>query len=44
MLEIAAADEITYQTVVDAMDVAVAVGWGRVGYVDPASLSVRFVE
>ena len=44
MLEVAAEDAVVYQQVISAMDVAVAAGWPRVSYVDPASASIKIVE
>jgi biopolymer transport protein ExbD len=43
-IEIAAEDGAQYQTIIAAMDVAVAGGFSDVGYVDPASLSARFTQ
>ena len=40
-IEIAAEDEVSYQTIVSAMDVAVAAGFGDVGLADPNALSAR---
>ncbi|HET6610393.1 MAG TPA: biopolymer transporter ExbD [Kofleriaceae bacterium] len=43
-IEIAAEDEVTYQNVINTMDRAVISGFTDVGFVDPASLSVKFKE
>lgn len=43
-IEIAAEDQVTYQTVINAMDYALGVDFDDIGYVDPSSLSVRFKE
>jgi biopolymer transport protein TolR len=43
-LEIAAEDKVTYQSVITAMDTAVAKEFKGIRYVDPASLSVRFKQ
>ena len=43
-IEIAADDEVKYQTIITAMDMAIAAGFDDIGLVDPASLSVRFTE
>ena len=43
-IEIAADDEVTYQTIITAMDWAISSGFDDIGLVDPASLSVRFTE
>lgn len=43
-IEIAAEDEIAYQTIIWAMDTAVSANFRDIGYVDPSSLSVRFKE
>jgi biopolymer transport protein ExbD len=43
-LEIAAEDKVDYQTIVTAMDVAVTAEFNDIGFVDPASLSVKFKE
>lgn len=40
-LEIAAEDAVAYQSIVTAMDKAIAVGFADVGMSDPASLSAR---
>ena len=40
-IEIAASDEISYQTIITTMDVAIAAGFGDVGLTEPASLSAR---
>lgn len=40
-IEIAAEDDINYQTIIDVMDVAVGSGFRDVGLADPASLSAR---
>jgi biopolymer transport protein ExbD len=43
-LEIAAEDTVQYQTVITAMDTAVANEFKGIRYVDPNSLSVRFKQ
>lgn len=43
-IEIAADDKVTYQSVISAMDGAIANGFRDVGFVDPQSLSVKFKE
>lgn len=43
-IEIAADDDVIYQTIISAMDMAVIAGFNDIGLVDPASLSVRFTE
>ncbi len=43
-IEIAADDDVQYQTIISAMDMAIIAGFNDVGLVDPASLSVRFTE
>lgn len=43
-IEIAAEDEVTYQMVINTMDRAILAGFNDVGFVDPASLSVKFKE
>lgn len=43
-IEIAAEDEVTYQHIVSAMDYSMAADFTDIGYIDPASLSVRFKE
>lgn len=43
-IEIAADDEVVYQTIISAMDMAILSGFDDIGLVDPASLSVRFTE
>lgn len=40
-IEIAAEDEISYQTIISVMDTAIASGFLDVGLADPASLSAR---
>ena len=40
-VEIAAEEEITYQTIISVMDTAIASGFLDVGLADPASLSAR---
>lgn len=40
-IEIAADDEISYQTIISTMDVAIGAGFGDVGLTEPASLSAR---
>jgi biopolymer transport protein ExbD len=43
-IEIAAEDDVDYQTVISAMDTAIATQFLDIGFVDPQSLSVRFKE
>ncbi len=43
-IEIGAEDDVMYQTVIDAMDSALAKGFIDLGYVDPASMKVQFKE
>lgn len=43
-IEIGAEDEVTYQTVINAMDYSIGTQFRDIGYVDPSSLSVRFKE
>ena len=43
-IEIAADDDVQYQTIISAMDMAIIAGFDDIGLVDPASLSVRFTE
>jgi biopolymer transport protein ExbD len=43
-IEIAAEDGVQYQDIISAMDWAIAKGFKDVGYVDPASLSVKFKQ
>lgn len=43
-IEIAAEDEVTYQSVITAMDWSIASEFRDIGYVDPTSLSVKFKE
>jgi biopolymer transport protein ExbD len=43
-IEIAAEDDVSYQTVINAMDYSIGVQFRDIGYVDPQSLSVRFKE
>jgi len=43
-IEIAADDEVVYQTIISAMDTAIIAGFDDIGLVDPGSLSVRFTE
>lgn len=43
-VEIAAEDKVHYQSVITAMDTAVAKEFKGIRYVDPASLSVRFKQ
>ncbi|WP_428266858.1 ExbD/TolR family protein [Haliangium sp.] len=40
-IEIAAEDDIDYQTIISVMDTAIAAGFRDVGLADPASLSAR---
>lgn len=43
-IEIAAEDDVDYQSVISAMDYAIANQFVDIGFVDPQSLSVRFKE
>jgi biopolymer transport protein ExbD len=43
-IEIAAEDGVQYQAIISAMDFAISKGFKDVGYVDPASLSVKFKQ
>ena len=43
-IEIAAEDTVQYQTVITTMDYAIANQFRDVGFIDPASLSVKFKE
>jgi len=43
-IELAAEDDVPYQTIIDAMDTAIATKFRDIGFVDPQSLSVRFKE
>jgi biopolymer transport protein ExbD len=43
-IEIAAEDNVAYQTVISAMDTAIAASFKDIGFVDPQSLSVKFKE
>lgn len=43
-IEIAPEDDVDYQTVITAMDYAIAAGFNDVGYLDPSSLHVKFKE
>lgn len=43
-IEIAAEDDVDYQTIINAMDTAIATKFRDIGFVDPQSLSVRFKE
>jgi biopolymer transport protein ExbD len=43
-IEIAAEDAVDYQSVINAMDTAVATEFKGIKYVDPQSLSVRFKQ
>ena len=43
-IEIAPEDDVDYQTVITAMDYAIASGFNDVSYLDPASLHVKFKE
>jgi len=43
-IEIAAEDNVSYQTVISAMDTAIAAEFKDIGFVDPQSLSVKFKE
>ncbi len=41
-VEVAGEDGVTYQTIVSAMDVAIAAGFDEVKFVDPPGLAVQF--
>lgn len=43
-IEIAAEDGVTYENVIATMDTSIGKGFKDVGFVDPASLSVRFKQ
>jgi biopolymer transport protein TolR len=43
-IELAAEDDISYDTIIIGMDTAIASGFRDVGFVDPNSLSVRFKQ
>ncbi len=43
-VEIAAEDDVNYDTIISGMDAAIASGFRDVGFVDPQSLSVRFKQ
>lgn len=43
-IEIAAEDDVQYQTIINAMDYAIASEFRDIGFIDPQSLSVRFKE
>jgi biopolymer transport protein ExbD len=43
-IEIAADDDVKYQTVITAMDASIIAKFDDIGFVDPNSLSVRFRE
>ena len=43
-IEIAAEDTVVYQHVITAMDYSIGSEFVSIGYLDPASLSVRFTE
>ena len=43
-IEVAAEDDVDYQTVINTMDYAIASGFRDIGFVDPQSLSVKFKE
>ncbi len=43
-IEVAAEDKVDYQSVISAMDTAVAKDFKGIRYVDPSSLSVRFKQ
>ena len=43
-IEIGADDRVTYQSIISAMDAAIANSFRDVGFVDPQSLSVKFKE
>jgi biopolymer transport protein ExbD len=43
-IEVAAEDDVTYQTIISTMDTCIGKGFDDIGYVDPGSLSVRFKQ
>jgi biopolymer transport protein ExbD len=43
-IEIAAEDDVVYQNVITSMDYAIDATFADIGYVEPASLTVRFRE
>jgi len=43
-IEIAAEDKVTYEDIIDAMDVTVGVGFDDVGFIEPGSLTLRFKQ
>jgi biopolymer transport protein ExbD len=43
-IEIAAEDDVVYQDVITAMDYSIGSDFVGIGYLDPGSLSVRFLE
>ena len=43
-IELAAEDEVSYESIIAGMDSAIASGFKDVGFVDPQSLSVRFKQ
>jgi len=43
-IEIAAEDDVDYQSIITAMDYAIANKFVDIGFIDPQSLSVRFKE
>lgn len=43
-IELAAEDEVSYESIIAGMDSAIASGFRDVGFVDPQSLSVRFKQ
>jgi len=43
-IEIGAEDDVNYQSIINAMDTALATGFIDLGYVDPASMKVQFKE
>ena len=43
-IEVAAEDRVHYQAVITTMDTAIIAGFDDIGFVDPASLTVKFHE
>ncbi len=43
-IEVAAENQVPYQTVISTMDTAILAGFNDVGFVDPPSLTVQFHE
>jgi biopolymer transport protein TolR len=43
-IEVAAEDRVTYQALISTMDTAIVAGFNDIGFVDPASLTVKFHE